>query len=63
MNQNTYTDKCFLVLNMSQFTQLNHDPTYKSERKLQQVIRKLKPKLQSNIYLNIYPSGSYPCKF
>ena len=30
---------------------------------LQRVIRKLKPKLPSNIYSNIYPSGSCPGKF
>ena len=63
MNRNTYTDKCFSILNSSQFTQLNHDPTDKFERKLQRVIRKLKPKLSLNIYSNIYPSGSCSGKF
>ena len=63
MNRNVYTDKCFSILNLSQFTQLNHDPTNKSEPKLQRVIRKLKPKLPSNIYSNFYPSGSCPGKF
>ena len=63
MNQNTYTNKCFSILNSSQFTQLNHDPTDKSEQKLQQVIRKLKPKLLPTIYSNIYPSTSCPGKF
>ena len=59
MNQNAYTDKYFSILNSSQFTQLNHDPTNKSERKLQRVIRKVKLKLLSNIY----PSVSCPAKF
>ena len=63
MNRNTYTDKCLSILYSSQFIQLNHDPTEKLEQKLQQVIRKLKPKLPSNIYLNTYPSGSCPGKF
>ena len=36
VNQNTYTDKSFLIFNSSQFTQLNHDPTDKFERKLQE---------------------------
>ena len=44
-NQNTYTDKCFSILNSSQFIQLNHDPADKFERKLQPVIKKVKPKL------------------
>ena len=58
-----YTNKCFTILNFSQFTLLNHDPTNKFERKLQKIIRKLKLKLPSNIYPNIYPSGSCPGKF
>ena len=60
MNRVTYTDKCFSILNSSQFTQLNHDPTDKFERKLQRVIRKLKPKLPSK---SIYSSGSCCGKF
>ena len=63
MNGNTYTEKCLWILYLSQFIQLNHDPTEKIEQKLQQVIRKLKPKLPSNIYLNTYPSCSCPGKF
>lgn len=38
VNQNT--DKCFSILNSSQFTQVNHDPTDKLEQKLQQVLEK-----------------------
>ena len=63
MNRNIYTDKSFSILNSSQFTQLNHDPTEKFEQKLQRFIRKLKPKLPSNIYSNICPSVSCPGKF
>ena len=62
-NQNTYTDKCFSILNSSQFIQLNHDLADKSERKLQPVIQKVKPKLTSSIYANIYPFRSYLRKF
>ena len=63
MNRNTYTNKCLLILNSSQFDQLNHDPTDKFEQKLQRVIRKLKPKLPSKIYSNIYLSVSCAGKF
>ena len=63
MNSNTYTGKCFSILSSSQFTQPSHDPTGKFERKLQRVIRKIKPKLPSIIYSKIYPSGSCPGKF
>ena len=59
MNRKTYTDKYFSILNLSKLNQLNHDPT----GKLQRVIRKLKPKLPSNIYSKIYLSGSYSGKF
>ena len=47
----------------SQFTQLNHDPTDKFERKLQRFIKKLKQKLPLNIYSKIYSSGSCLGKF
>ena len=48
MNLNTCNEKCFSILNLSQFTQLNHDPTDKSEQKPEQVIKKLKLKFPSN---------------
>ena len=47
MNLNTCKGKCFSILSLTQFIQLNHDPTDKSEQKPQRVIKKLKLKFPS----------------
>ena len=63
MNLSAYFEKCFTLLNTSQFNKLTKDPTHATERKIQRVVRKIKLKLPSNIYLEIYPTGSAPGKF
>ena len=63
MNRSTYLEKCFILLNTSQFNKLTKDPTHATEWKIQRVVRKMKSKLPSNIYSKIYPTGSAPGKF
>ena len=63
MNLSAYFEKCFTLLNTSQFSKLTKDPTHTTERKIQRVVPKMKLKLPSNIYLKIYPTGSAPGKF
>ena len=63
MNCSAYLGKCFTSLNTSQFNKLTKDPTHAAGRKIQRVVRKMKLKLQSNIYSKIYPIGSAPDKF
>ena len=63
MNRSAYLEKCFTLLKTSQFNKLTKDPTNATERKIQRVVRKMKLKLPSNIYLRIYPTGSAPGKF
>ena len=35
MNRSTYIEKCFFIINSNQFTQLDHDPSDKFNKKLQ----------------------------
>ena len=63
MNRSAYLEKCFTLINTSQFNKLTKDPTYAAERKMQIVVRKKKLKLPSNIYSKIYPTGSEARKF
>ena len=62
MNRSAYLEKCFTLLNTSQFNKLTKDPTHATERKIQRVVRKMKLKLPSNIYSNIYHTGPAPGK-
>ena len=57
-----YTCEKLTIITTSKH-RINHDPNDKFGQKLQRVIRKLKLKLPSNIYLKMYPSGSCPGKF
>ena len=63
MNRSAYLEKCLTLLNTSQFNKLTKDPTHATERKIQRVVRRMKLKLPSNIYVKIYPTGSAPGKF
>ena len=63
MNRSAYLEKCFTLLNNSQFNKLTKDPTHATERKIQRVVRKMKLKLPSSIYSKIYPTGSAHGKF
>ena len=63
LNRSTYLEKCFTLLNTSQFNKLTEDPTHATEWKIQRVSPKIKLKVPSNIYSKIYPTGSAPGKF
>ena len=55
--------KCSDILNTTQFQKLDKDPTKTMERKVQNILRKIKSKLTINEYKQLYPSGSSPGKF
>ena len=57
------TKKCLDILNTTQFQKLDKDPTKTMERKVQNILRKIKSKLTINEYKQLYPSGSSPGKF
>ena len=61
--RSAYLEKRFTLPNTRQFNKLTIDPTHATERKIQIVVRKIKLKLPSNIYLKIYPTGSAPGEF
>ena len=63
MNKSKYLEKCFILRNSEQFVQLNEDPTETNERKVQRMLRKIKPNLTDQEYKRLYPSGSAPGKF
>ena len=62
MNKSKYLEKCFILCNSEQFVQLNEDPTKTNERKVQRMLRKIKPNLADQEYKRLYPSGSAPGK-
>ena len=51
------------MLNSEQFVKLNQDPTATAERKVQQILQKIKQKLPKEVYQKLYPTGSSPGKF
>ena len=57
-----YTKKCFNILITTQVHKLNEDPTKKLERKVQNILSKIKSNLTINKYKQLYPSGSSPEK-
>ena len=63
INKDKYTEKCLQILNTNQFVKLNSDPTKTTERKVQNVLRKIKSKFSPNEYKKLYPTGSSPGKF
>ena len=63
MNRSKYLGECLLILQGKQFMKLNYDRTSKLESKIQRTLRKIKSKLQENIYKKLYPKGSAPGKF
>ena len=50
------------MLNTNQFIELNSDPTKTAERKVQNVLGKIKSKFSPNEYKQLYPTGSSPGK-
>ena len=63
MDRNQYFDKCFTLLNSEQFVKLNQDATATTERKVQQILRKIKQKLPNEVSQKLYPTTSSPGKF
>ena len=48
---------------MNQFVKLKHDPKKSIEGKIQRILRKLKNRLSSKEFYQLYPTGSCPGKF
>ena len=63
LDRRKYTKKCLDILNTTQFQKLNKDRAKKMERKVQNILWKIKSKLTINEYKQLYPSGSCPEKF
>ena len=63
MNKSKYLEKCLTLLNSDHFVRLNEDPTKTNERKVQRMLRKIKPNLTDQEYKRLYLSGSAPGKF
>ena len=63
MDRTKYTDKCLELLQTNQFMKLNHDPTRSIEGKIQGILRKLKDRLSSKEYYQLYSMGSCAEKF
>ena len=63
LNRSKYIEKCLLIVNRSQFLQVDKDPTASIERKVQRTLRKIKDKIPALLYSKIYPTGSSPGLF
>ena len=63
LDNNTYIEKCYEILDKEQFKKLEKDPTKTIEGKVQRSLRKIKEKLNKNEYKQLYPSGSSPGLF
>ena len=63
MDRTKYTKKCLELRQTDQFIKLNHDSTKSIEGKIQRILRKLKNRLSSKEYYQLYPAGSWPGKF
>ena len=62
LNRSKYIEKCLFLQYSNQFTEIYHDSTDSVERKVQTKLRKVKTKLSSNIYSQVYPTGCSPGK-
>ena len=62
MSKSKYLEKYLTLLNSEQFVRLNEDPTKANERKVQIMLRKIKPNLTDQEYERLYSSGSPPGK-
>ena len=58
-----YTEKCMTLLNTERFKRLLTDPTAATERKIKNVLRKIKSKFSEQEYKRLYPTGSAPTRF
>ena len=53
LNRSKHIEKCLSIVNISQFLQVDTDPTASIERKAQRILRKMKNKIQAFFYSNI----------
>ena len=63
MDKSKYQVKCLMIIENDSFKTLDHDPTKKTEEKIQPILRKMKNRLSPQKYLRLYTSGSCPGKF
>ena len=63
MNRDKCTEKCLQIPNTNQFVKLNSDPTKITERKVKNVLWKIKSKFSPNEYKQSYQTGSSLVKF
>ena len=63
IDKSKYTTKCLELLQTNNFSKLKHDPTKSFENKTQRTLRKLKTRLSTQQYYQLYPTGSFPGKF
>ena len=54
MEKSKYQDKCLMILENDNFKTLDHDPTKKTEEKIQQILRKMKNRLSPQEYFRLY---------
>ena len=63
IDRNKYTEKRLLFLNTTHFKKLIKDPTITSERKIQNLLRKIKANILKARIKKLYPTGSRPGQF
>ena len=62
MGRNKYFDKCYALLISELFVKSNQDPTAPTERKVKQILQKIKQKLPKEVYEEQYSTRSSPRK-
>ena len=60
LDRKDHIKKCLNMLDTKQFRKVSKDPTKTLERKMQQVLRKIKCLLEEKEYKKLYPTGSKP---
>ena len=63
IDKSKYTAKCLELLQTNKFSKLKYDPTKSFENKIQRTLRKLKTRLSTQQYCQLYPTGPFPGKF
>ena len=62
MDRNKYFDKCYSLLISELFVKSNRDLTAPAERKVKQILQKIKQKLPKEVYEKQYSTRSSPRK-
>ena len=63
MKRDKHMEKCLQILNTNQFVKLHSDPTKTTDRKVQNVLWKIKTKFLSSECKQLYPTGSSLANF